>query len=126
MRNGRALRDDEKATIIAMREEGETFADIARAIGRGHTTPQRYLSSVGEHEPHRPPSAETRARIVEWYGDGRPVAVILRRFCIRESTLYGILHTAGEPLRYPNMSAAAKTRARRRHKEAQGDAREMM
>ena len=74
MRNGRALREDEKVTIIAMREEGETFADIARAIGRGHTTPQRYLSSVGEHEPHRPPSAETRAQIVEWYGDGRPVA----------------------------------------------------
>ena len=51
MRNGRALRDDEKEMIVALWEEGEPFAAIAAAIGRGHTTPQRYLCSVGLHQP---------------------------------------------------------------------------
>ena len=113
MRNGRALREDERERIVTLWEEGETFTAIAAAIGRGRTTTRRYLCSAGLYQPPRPRSAAEEARIIAWYGDGRPVSHILRRFGIRESTLYGILHAAGEPLRYPNMSAAAKLRSRR-------------
>ena len=113
MRNGRALREDERERIVTLWEEGETFTAIAAAIGRGRTTTRRCIGSAGLYQPPRPRSAAEEARIIAWYRDGRPVSHILRRFGIRESTLYGILHAAGEPLRYPNMSAAAKLRSRR-------------
>ena len=107
MRNRRALTDDEKETIRAMWQEGDDFRTIAAAIGREQNTPRRYLRDAGLHLPRRA-SAETRAAAVQWYADGLAVSLILRRFAIRESTLYADVHAAGVPLRHPAIGEARR------------------
>jgi hypothetical protein len=112
----RPLTDADRATIEAMYQDGETLAEIARAIGRPRSyAPARYLERRGLYEPRR--RADMAARVgkaAELYATGRPVAVVLRRYAVSPPTLYRALRERSIPVRRPGLSAAMREVARRR------------
>lgn len=100
----RYISSDERARIEQMLEDGATYGEIGRVLGRPNATISHYVRRHNLMEPRRPRrTADCAAHAVDLYQRGVTVAVILRRHALSPTTFYAMLRRAGVPLRYPQM-----------------------